>query len=66
MLIIDEGGFGALDPDGREALKSIVSGLVGMFPLVLVVTHLPDVTEALPQVLDVTRGPDGSAQIELR
>jgi len=59
-LIIDEGGLGALDPAGLAAVKETLAGLQAMYPLLLVVSHLPDVSDCLPTRLTVVPGPDGS------
>jgi exonuclease SbcC len=59
-VIIDEGGFGALDPTGVAAMKEVVAALLKHFRLVLLVTHIPDVADCLPSLIRVTPGPEGS------
>jgi exonuclease SbcC len=60
-LLIDEGGFGALDVNGLDALKDTVTGLQRLYPLVLVVTHIDAVADCLPHRIEVRPGPNGSA-----
>lgn len=59
-VIIDEGGFGALDPTGIAAMKDVVAALQRQFALVLLVTHIPDVADCLPHLIRVEPGPNGS------
>jgi len=59
-VIIDEGGFGALDPTGIAAMKEVVAALQRQFALVLLVTHIPDVADCLPHLIRVEPGPDGN------
>jgi exonuclease SbcC len=59
-VIIDEGGFGALDPTGIAAMKEVVAALQRQFALVLLVTHIPDVADCLPHLIRVEAGPNGS------
>ena len=60
FLVIDEGGFGALDPDGIGAMKEVVSALQTDFRLILLVTHIPDVADCLPRLLRVRQNGNGS------
>lgn len=59
LLVIDEGGFGALDPEGIEACKETLRRLDG-FGQVLVVTHIETLADALPHRIVVRAGADGS------
>jgi exonuclease SbcC len=60
-LLIDEGGFGALDVNGLDALKDTVTGLQRLYPLVLVVTHIDAVADCLPRRIEVRPSANGSA-----
>lgn len=60
LLVIDEGGLGALDPGGLAAVKETLAGLQALYPLVLVVSHIPEVADCLPTRLTVVPGPQGS------
>ena len=59
LLVIDEGGFGALDPEGIEACRETL-GRLDAFGQVLVVTHIEALANALPRRIVVSAGPDGS------
>ena len=63
LLVIDEGGFGALDDAGQEALGAGIAGMGRLFDVLLLVTHLDELADVLPQRLTVSRGPDGTAQM---
>jgi len=60
MLCIDEGGFGALDPEGIAALKETLQALRGMYRLVLVVSHIPEVADCFEHRIEVVAGAEGS------
>lgn len=60
FLVIDEGGFGALDPEGIGAMKEVVAALQQDFRLVLLITHIPDVADCLPRLLRVRQTGAGS------
>ena len=60
MLVVDEGSFGALDAEGVGALKEVLAGLQSVYRLILVVTHIPDVADALPHRIEVRQGENGS------
>lgn len=60
LLIIDEGGFGALDAEGLGALTEVVAGLQRLYSLVLIVTHIEAVAECLPTRIHVRAGENGS------
>ncbi|MFV2014793.1 MAG: hypothetical protein ACC656_05165 [Candidatus Heimdallarchaeota archaeon] len=55
-LIIDEGGFGALDDDGQEGVIDVFKSLQDRFERVLVISHIPKITNNLPgaqvQIID--------------
>ncbi len=60
MLVIDEGSFGALDPEGVASLKDVLQGLQGLYRLVLVVSHVPEVADCFEHRIEIEQGPDGS------
>jgi DNA repair exonuclease SbcCD ATPase subunit len=47
-LIIDEGGFGALDDDGQDGVIDVFKSLKDRFERVLVISHIPKITNNLP------------------
>jgi exonuclease SbcC len=47
-LIIDEGGFGALDEDGQDGVIDVFKSLQDRFERVLVISHIPKITNNLP------------------
>ncbi len=49
MLAIDE-GFGSQDGDGQEAVVEVISSLQGLFGLILVISHVQAVAEAIGSV----------------
>lgn len=49
MLAIDE-GFGSQDSDGQEAVVEVISSLQGLFGLILVISHVQAVAEAIGSV----------------
>jgi len=64
-LVIDE-GWDALDQQATHALVRALLALRGHFDLILTVTHVPEIAEAFPWQLQVTRGPQGSVAQLLR
>lgn len=58
-LIIDE-GFGALDAAGRQRIVEALDAIRSEFALVLVITHLDELKDALPSRLHVTKTAQGS------
>ncbi len=46
MLAVDE-GFGSQDSDGQEAVVEVISSLQGLFGLILVISHVGAVAEAV-------------------
>jgi DNA repair exonuclease SbcCD ATPase subunit len=58
-LVIDE-GFGSQDGRGREALMECLSMIAAEFGLILVISHVDDLREALPNTILVEKGPNGS------
>jgi len=61
-LVIDE-GFGSQDGRGREALMECLSMIAAEFGLILVISHVDDLREALPCTILVEKGPNGSRAI---
>ncbi|MFX0091721.1 MAG: SbcC/MukB-like Walker B domain-containing protein, partial [Candidatus Hodarchaeota archaeon] len=53
-LIIDE-GFGSLDTNGKQAVLEALNYLKSRFARVIVITHVDDVKESLPSLIDVSR-----------
>jgi exonuclease SbcC len=62
-LFIDE-GFGTQDADGQEAVVSAITSIADMFDLVLLITHIPQVSETLEQRIVVTKS-GGSSVAEI-
>lgn len=58
-LVIDE-GFGSQDPEGQQKLVGAIHAISGDFERVLVVTHVEELREAFPTLIEVTKGVDGS------
>ena len=54
FLTIDE-GFGALDADGIQVLTTALGSLRDRFGLIMVVTHIPEVAQAFPARIELTR-----------
>ena len=62
-LWLDE-GFGGQDREGREALLDAINVVADEFSLIVVVSHQPEVTDAFPQRLEITKE-DGVSQARL-
>lgn len=58
-LFIDE-GFGTLDPETLATVSDAIQQLGRGQRMVGIITHVQDLTSALPARIDVIRGPDGS------
>jgi exonuclease SbcC len=58
-LFIDE-GFGTLDPETLATVSDAIQQLGRGHRMVGIITHVQDLTSALPARIDVVRGPDGS------
>jgi exonuclease SbcC len=54
MLIIDE-GFGSLDPSGIEAACSMLASLKRYFRLIIVITHIESIKDAVDNVIEVVK-----------
>lgn len=63
-LVLDE-AWGALDEQGVAATVECLRALTAEFPLVLTVTHEPEVAAGFPTVVEVTKHADGS-HVEIR
>lgn len=59
LLVLDE-GLGALDGANRLQVMAAIHEAAREFRKVLVITHIPELQEALPQRIEVTRSPNGS------
>jgi exonuclease SbcC len=62
-LVIDEGGFGALDAAGKAALKDAVAALQPRYALILLVTHIEEIADALPHRLHVEDDGAGGSRL---
>jgi exonuclease SbcC len=60
LLVLDE-GLGALDSSNRPHVMAALQEAAREFSKVLVVTHIAELQDALPQRIEVTRGPNGSS-----
>jgi exonuclease SbcC len=58
-LFIDE-GFGTLDPETLATVSDAIQQLGRGHRMVGIITHVQELTSALPARIDVIRGPDGS------
>jgi exonuclease SbcC len=58
-LIIDE-GFGSQDAAGKERLTEVIRSIQNEFELILVVTHIEELKEAFPTMIQVTKDDEGS------
>ena len=63
MLVIDE-GFGTQDAEGRERLVETINSIQDDFARILVVTHIEELRDAFPVLIEVTKTANGS-QISL-
>ena len=63
-LIIDE-GFGTQDSHGLEQLKEAIQEISGDFDKLLVVTHLPELKDAFPVQIEVTKDPELGSQLQV-
>jgi len=59
ILFIDE-GFGSQDASGQERLKESIQSIQDDFKKILVITHIPDIKEAFPVRIEVTKTSEGS------
>lgn len=59
FLIIDE-GFGTQDAQGKYKVVEAINAIKDDFAKILVVTHDPELKEAFPQRIEVTRNASGS------
>ncbi|MBZ0309228.1 MAG: hypothetical protein K8I82_24395, partial [Anaerolineae bacterium] len=58
-LFIDE-GFGTQDTVGRERLVEAINSIQDDFDLILVITHIEELRDAFPALIEVTKTPKGS------
>ena len=58
-LIIDE-GFGSQDKEGLEAIVDAIQTVSKEFDRVLIVTHLDELRDYFPALIEVTKGSNGS------
>ena len=63
-LIIDE-GFGTQDSQGLEQLIEAIQVISRDFDKVLVVTHMPELKNAFPVQIEVTKYPDVGSRFEI-
>lgn len=59
LLVLDE-GLGALDSTNRQQVVAALQEAAREFAKVLIVTHIAELQDALPQRIEVQKGPDGS------
>jgi exonuclease SbcC len=59
LFVLDE-GLGACDQANRQAVMQAIQAVAREFGKVLVITHIAELQDALPQRIEVTKGPDGS------
>ena len=64
FLALDE-GWGALDPEGITAMLDELRELHDEFPLVLTITHTPEVAAAFEARFEVERDSDGTSVVTL-
>jgi len=58
-LVIDE-GFGSQDKEGLEAIVDAIQTVSKEFARVLIVTHLDELRDYFPALIEVTKGSNGS------
>lgn len=58
-LVIDE-GFGTLDAQGRERMVEAITSVQDDFRRIIVITHIDDLKERFPALIEVTKTPLGS------
>lgn len=59
LFVLDE-GLGACDQVNRQAVIQAIRAIAQEFGKVLVITHISELQDALPQRIEVTKGPEGS------
>lgn len=59
LFVLDE-GLGACDSANRQAIMNAIQTVAQEFGKTLVITHIAELQDALPQRIEVTKGPDGS------
>jgi exonuclease SbcC len=58
-LVIDE-GFGSLDALGRERMVEAITGVQDDFRRIIVITHIDELKDKFPALIEVTKTPAGS------
>ncbi len=59
LFVLDE-GLGACDATNRQAIMDAIQTVAQEFGKTLVITHISELQDALPQRIEVTKTPDGS------
>jgi len=59
ILIIDE-GFGTQDASGKERLVEAINSIQGDFEKIIVITHLEELRDRFPVLINVTKTDNGS------
>ncbi|MGE5585783.1 MAG: AAA family ATPase [Bacillota bacterium] len=59
LFVLDE-GLGACDQSNRQAVMNAIQTVAQEFGKVLVITHIAELQDVLPQRIEVTKGPEGS------
>jgi len=54
MLWLDE-GWGTQDPEGHEAMFEAISAVSERFGLIVLITHLPEITDRMPARIEVAK-----------
>ncbi len=60
LLIIDE-GFGTQDSAGKERLIEAIKSIEDDFEKIFIITHLEDLKESFPVIINVSKSAEGSA-----
>lgn len=59
LFVLDE-GLGSCDATNRQAVMDAIQAVSMEFGKVIVITHIAELQDALPQRIEVTKGPEGS------
>lgn len=59
LFVLDE-GLGSCDATNRQAVMDAIQAVSQEFGKVIVITHIAELQDALPQRIEVTKGPEGS------
>ncbi|MGI6079160.1 MAG: ATP-binding protein [Fastidiosipilaceae bacterium] len=59
LFVLDE-GLGSCDATNRQAVMDAIQAVSQEFGKVIVITHIAELQDALPQRIEVVKGPEGS------